>query len=158
MRFAKWAVAGTSLALIASLFLPCVREPIAVDSLGRVYYETLLVIESLARRAPMPHAIYLLSIPVVSALASIAMVLFPRLSSRLVGAIGIASFGFIALPNVPVPRAWPGALGWWHFGLTFPRLFGDAHLLCGFYAYAALAGLLALGCLVLAILSFRPAS
>ena len=158
MRVAEGTVVCITGLMIACLFAPCARVPRRVPSAHPPAYETLSVLGTLTRSITMPHARYLLAIPVVAAAFSAVLLLWPTLPRRGIGALSLACFAFAALPNVPIPRVWPGGVGFWHLYLTpWGFLTGglETEILWGFYAYAGLIAMLALAWLCLGIASLR---
>ncbi|HUT33366.1 MAG TPA: hypothetical protein VNE39_07815 [Planctomycetota bacterium] len=160
MRVATGTVVGITGLMIACLFAPCARVPRRAPSPKPPAYETLAVLGTLTRSITMPHARYLLAIPVVAAAFSAVLLLWPTLPCRGIGALSLACFAFAALPNVPIPSVWPGGVGFWHLRLVFwGFLTGlETEILWGFYAYAGLIAVLALAwlCLGIASLKARP--
>jgi len=150
MKHAKVAVAVVAALVFAGLFLPCVRVTYQQAAPVPPAEATLLVGVTLLRNVPMPCAIHLLSIPVLSAFASVLLLGLP-LSPRATMWAGLGGAAFIVVPILSIPRVRMGTLAAWHFTLTPP--FAPARILFGFHAYQGLLGALAVAYLALGVVS-----
>lgn len=134
-----WFVTSTIL-MMTCLRLPAARVPYHVSSL-HVEDRELTVYETLAGSKSVHwfwSGYFLLSIPLVSLIgcATLCFLHSPRKRS----VWGFFLSVLILLPSIPIPRIWPGAVGWWRFALTIAALFTghDTQFLQSYYCYLVL--------------------
>lgn len=152
MKAAKVAVAALSALTFASLFLPCVTVYHQTSAPVPPVAVTWLVGTWLLEDAPMPYAVYLLSVPALSLVASV-LLLGLRGSARGLMWAGLGGVAYLVLPSLTVPKVKLGALTGWH--LSLHPLFTPTRVLYGFYVYTALLGALAVAYLALAVGGWR---
>ena len=148
MRWAKAVVAVLSALLFASLFLPCVRVSYPLSAPVPPVEVTVLVGNTLLGGLWLPHAVYLLSVPVASALASV-LLFGLRLSPRGAMWAGLGGAAYVVLPNVSVPQVKIGAVSAWHW--TLRPVLTPTEVLYGFHVHTSLLGALAAAYLALGL-------
>jgi len=151
MQITSGSAVGTLAALLAmSLLLPCAEIPVPISSLDW-RYETISVWKAFFINHVFPHAVYLASIPLVS-----ACLLLTGRSARTAASRSFGGTAFVLLPNVPVPHLWPGALGILHLGFAFQGVpIAPTVYRFGYYLFVGLIVMLGLGFLIRGIALIR---
>jgi len=148
MKWAKVAVVLLTALMGAAVFLPCARVPIMTSSLGPPEYVVKHVGVTLLDDIHAPYAIYLLTLPALSAFACVFL-LGLRMSARATAWAGLAGAAYLVLPSVSVPGVRVGALLIWRWSAL--PLFAQGRLLYGYSVYAGLLFALAAAWLALGI-------
>jgi len=150
MKWAMAAIVALTALLGAAVFLPCARVPIMRSSLGPPEYVVKHVGVTLLDDIPAPYAIYLLTLPALSAFACVFL-LGLRMSARATAWAGFAGAAYLVLPSVSVPGVKVGALLVWRWCANPLFVMVTGQLLYGYHAYAGLLFALAGAWLALGI-------
>jgi len=148
MKWAKVAIVALTALLGAAVFLPCARVGAYPGSSGLRQIVVKQVGVTLLDDIHAPYAIYLLTLPALSAFACVFLVGL-RMSARATAWAGFAGAAYLVLPSVSVPGVRVGALLVWRWSAL--PLFGEGRLLYGYYVYAGLIFALAAAWLALGI-------
>ncbi len=148
MRWAKAAIVALTALLGAAVFLPCARVPIMTSSVGPPEYVVKHVGVTLLDDIHAPYAIYLLTLPALSAFACVFL-LGLRMSPRATAWAGFAGAAYLVLPVLWIPRVKLSVLTAWRWSAL--PLFGEGKLLYGFDVYAGLIFALAAAWLALGV-------
>lgn len=148
MKWAKVAIVALTALLGAAVFLPCARVGVYPGSSGLRQIVVKHVGVTLLDDIHAPYAIYLLTVPAVSAFACVFL-LGLRMSARATAWAGFAGAAYLLLPVLWIPRVKLSVLTAWRWSAL--PFFGEGKLLYGFDVYAGLLFALAAAWLALGV-------